>query len=138
MAVKDATEFISVTAIEEVGMVRESTGRVEGPVRWIPPAHGGMKVKCVGFLVDGWRNSWCGHGDSGLNGQFCGCVIDEVGLYEAGAWRAAMEFARLLGIRAITVEGDSHQLVRILNNKMKCPDRNIGVCWRYQKVFARV
>lgn len=51
MAVKDATEFISVTAIEEVGMVRESTGRVEGPVRWIPPAHGGMKVNVDGAWV---------------------------------------------------------------------------------------
>lgn len=40
---------------------------------------------------------------------------------EAGAWREALEFALVLGMSMITLEGDSQQLVRILNNEMKCP-----------------
>ncbi|KAI8535587.1 hypothetical protein RHMOL_Rhmol10G0185900 [Rhododendron molle] len=39
---------------------------------------------------------------------------------EAGAWRAAMEFAHALGIRTIMVEGDTQQVVRILNRDILC------------------
>lgn len=85
--------------------------------------------------MDGaWLRNSSGEGPTGAgivvrtaSGRFVAARAVNLGMTgsvlcaEAGAWRAAMEFAYALGIGTIVVEGDSQQVVRILNRDILCP-----------------
>lgn len=59
----------------------------------------------------------CGGMNGSINMGITGTALSA----EAGAWRAGLEFAKFLGLRRVIIEGDSHQVVKILKNELQCP-----------------
>ncbi|KAH7848236.1 hypothetical protein Vadar_030986 [Vaccinium darrowii] len=64
-------------------------------------------------------NEWTGKEvESILTGQFPKIIPISAGVE---AWRVALDFAKIMSMDVLEVEGDSQQAVKILNKEGKCP-----------------
>ncbi|KAG5562464.1 hypothetical protein RHGRI_005257 [Rhododendron griersonianum] len=121
VAVKEAEEFI-LAIREQIPKPRQlRMGSGELAQCWQKPACGKLK-----FNVDGaWVSRSNGLAEAGIvvrdsNGSFVVAHSLNLGVVgsplcaEAMAWRAAFDFAVLLGLDSLVMEGDSQQLVRCI------------------------
>lgn len=73
----------------------------------------------MGSESDDWGDIRCGYGFEGLFGLFCGgsTWALRVMRFVLKQWRGERHWGllKLLGFSSITVEGDSQQLVKVLN-----------------------
>lgn len=126
IAVNKAKEFIEANRDDSSGMLNPGNSIAQ----WKPPPTGKLKVNVDGALMIGGMPEKMGAMGIVIKNSlsyFVAARSNRLGVAESAlcaealVCRAALEFARVLGLPSIMIEGDSNQLVHILGNKVSFP-----------------